>query len=390
MKRFATAFLLLISAAALTHGAFAQSRQQPVARVRISPEILSHFASGVATSPALKSGTQSSIMLPLVAEDSEAYYVNDGNTTRWPGGDTLIDPQTGDPQTSQITGNPFIRFVNFQRFTLPRPEAKPVIDSLHLHFMIDTIVGTQFAILFTDQTVADFSNGTSHPIPNRSFKQVLMPTTKWHSGQDIDTMIRFKTTGSKPVINNNDTLGDNKGNFFVLFSTYNPGNKAVLVADSNFDQRDLDDNLDRSGFEALSFDANGTVGDGTIGYWGGRFYTDDSHTTTYFPNFVMAAYTHDASAGVNDAPNSASVLEQNYPNPVSKTTDISFTLPTTQTVSLTVLNALGQTVGTVVNGRVDAGPHTMSFDASNLANGMYYYKLQAGDYTATRTMVVAK
>lgn len=84
-------------------------------------------------------------------------------------------------------------------------------------------------------------------------------------------------------------------------------------------------------------------------------------------------------------------LEQNYPNPFNPSTVISYQLSTVSEVRLTVYNALGQKVGTLANGRQQAGSHTVTFNASGLASGIYYYKLFAGNKTIqTRKMVLLR
>ncbi len=75
------------------------------------------------------------------------------------------------------------------------------------------------------------------------------------------------------------------------------------------------------------------------------------------------------------------VLEQNYPNPFNPSTAISYRLSVISEVRLTVYNALGQKVRTLVNRKQQAGPHTVTFNASGLASGVYYYKLSAGNET---------
>ena len=83
-------------------------------------------------------------------------------------------------------------------------------------------------------------------------------------------------------------------------------------------------------------------------------------------------------------------LTQNYPNPFNPTTQISFTLPKAGNVSLTVYNTLGQKVATLVNGNLAAGSHTVSFNANNLASGVYFYRLSAGSYASTMKMMLLK
>jgi hypothetical protein len=57
---------------------------------------------------------------------------------------------------------------------------------------------------------------------------------------------------------------------------------------------------------------------------------------------------------------------------------------------LTVYNTLGQIVRELVNGDIDAGYHSVGFDASGLTSGVYFYRLKAGDFVQTRTLVLLK
>jgi len=84
-------------------------------------------------------------------------------------------------------------------------------------------------------------------------------------------------------------------------------------------------------------------------------------------------------------------LEQNYPNPFNPTTSIRFELPATRDVTLTVYNVLGQQVTTLLDGvQLTRGTHRATFDARDLASGLYVYRLQAGSDIATRTMMLVK
>jgi hypothetical protein len=83
-------------------------------------------------------------------------------------------------------------------------------------------------------------------------------------------------------------------------------------------------------------------------------------------------------------------LEQNYPNPFNPSTNINFSISTSEFVTMTIYNALGQEVSTVVNEFLDAGSYKVNFNAENLASGMYMYKITAGSFTSTKKMLLLK
>ncbi len=83
-------------------------------------------------------------------------------------------------------------------------------------------------------------------------------------------------------------------------------------------------------------------------------------------------------------------LAQNYPNPFNPTTTITYSVPQNSVVTLKVYDVLGNEVATLVNQSMTAGSHNVNFDASNLASGMYIYKMQAGSFQSARKMMLLK
>ena len=83
-------------------------------------------------------------------------------------------------------------------------------------------------------------------------------------------------------------------------------------------------------------------------------------------------------------------LHQNYPNPFNPTTTISFSLSKTERVRLQVFDIQGKLIQTLANRNYASGSHRLSFDASNLASGVYVYRLTTGSEVQTKTMTLIK
>jgi hypothetical protein len=94
-------------------------------------------------------------------------------------------------------------------------------------------------------------------------------------------------------------------------------------------------------------------------------------------------------APANNLPTSYS-LGQNYPNPFNPSTNISYDVPKASHVTLEVYNVLGQRVASLVDQEMEAGNYTVEFDGSSISSGIYFYRLNADDFTQTKKMVMVK
>jgi hypothetical protein len=83
-------------------------------------------------------------------------------------------------------------------------------------------------------------------------------------------------------------------------------------------------------------------------------------------------------------------ISQNYPNPFNPSTTITFDLPRTDEVILKVFNILGEEVATLVSDRLNAGSYSYDWNASQMASGVYLYRLEAGEYIETRKMILMR
>ncbi len=110
---------------------------------------------------------------------------------------------------------------------------------------------------------------------------------------------------------------------------------------------------------------------------------------------AASEYSDEASlllTGVHDAaalPTEFS-LGQNYPNPFNPSTTISFGLPSRSFVSLKVFDVMGRDVATLASEHLEAGMYSRRWDAGGMPGGVYFYRLQAGAYTETRSLILLK
>ena len=88
---------------------------------------------------------------------------------------------------------------------------------------------------------------------------------------------------------------------------------------------------------------------------------------------------------------SETILFNNYPNPFNPVTNISFNLPTSGTIELSIYNLQGQKIATLINTKQSAGTHTVQWDASGCSSGIYFYRLVTENgFTETKSLVLLK
>lgn len=116
---------------------------------------------------------------------------------------------------------------------------------------------------------------------------------------------------------------------------------------------------------------------------------DGTPDTTYTPIVITGIEDDQRNNGIISIPKEYS-LSQNYPNPFNPTTSIKYSIPFESLVELKIFNILGQEISTLVNEQKPAGNYEVKFDASVLPSGVYFYRLQAGDFVQTRKMILLK
>lgn len=198
------------------------------------------------------------------------------------------------------------------------------------------------------------------------------------------------------------TLTPNQtGNYTVTISNGTGKGVGVDIASSNGTLTNSDSNLKllsgeltqpaKKTFSGSSYSFNfkytapSTTGPQTLYATGCSSKPQWNFATNYTVNVTSA--TDVKSDNIN--PNEFK-LYSNYPNPFNPSTKIQFSIPANNYVTLKVYDISGKEVALLVNSQMSAGQHLVNFDAKNLSSGIYYYKLNAGNFTQTNKMILMK
>jgi len=226
---------------------------------------------------------------------------------------------------------------------------------------------------------------------------------------------------------NGDSDGHGEGDCYRVGSVHRNGKQwragSVYFRDDRGDYYKNDWHFIEAYFRLNSIVDGKGVADGVVSYWyDGRLiiHHDDvmlrtgQHPDMRFNQFLIAPWIGDGSpvdqtfwvdnltvatsrvvTHVNadpyrDGATHAFSLLQNYPDPFTAVTRIRYTLSSATHVRLTVFDALGRRIRTLVNDRQSAGSHGVTFDAGGLPGGVYFYRLTTGTFQKVRRMILAR
>ncbi len=222
--------------------------------------------------------------------------------------------------------------------------------------------------------------------------------------------LSFGKPGSDIVCTEISFEGSRVEHFLHYVQKDNENKKVLIGVIRALDQNILDELPPGEGlFATLKFESNkGCKPDLSVINWqlsgSGKlyFHMTDAKANTFYREKVDEAQTSrpvQLKPGFSEdfaAPRPAAFgLEQNYPNPFNPETSIKFSLSEDSRVTLKVFNLLGQVVNTLVDENMPAGEHAILWNGKNersedVASGVYFYRIKAGDYESVRRMTLLR
>ncbi|HZW40196.1 MAG TPA: T9SS type A sorting domain-containing protein [Ignavibacteriaceae bacterium] len=154
---------------------------------------------------------------------------------------------------------------------------------------------------------------------------------------------------------------------------------------------DVEKSLDNKNWNKISF-VNGNGTSTTIKHY--SVIDKDVKSNKYYYRLKQidnnGSFEYSKTIEVNLAKSLTFNLAQNYPNPFNPSTVIAFSVPTSENVKLTVYNSIGQAVKVLVNDYKEAGSYKVTFNASDIPTGIYFYKLESGSFSQMKKMILIK
>ncbi len=164
-------------------------------------------------------------------------------------------------------------------------------------------------------------------------------------------------------------------------------NTATEINNSGFA---IERSTDNSSFSTIAF----VKGHGTTTQANAYSYVDKNVSGTLYYRLKQVdfdgSFKYSKVAEVNISQPLNFSLDQNYPNPFNPSTTIAYSIAQKSFVSIKIFNILGNEVASLVNRQEDPGTHNVHFTATNLSSGMYFYTIKAGNFTATKKLMLLK
>lgn len=254
---------------------------------------------------------------------------------------------------------------------------------------------------WSDDANAGFTSGNPWRQPNanyREFNVEVMQEDENSLFNHYKELIHLRNVGSKLQTGELEfgTSTDNRILSFIR-GDENGINPVIIV--TNLSSETLENVF--IGIPANFFDHHGNLGGCDVQFLMGEYFEYDvfycNDETLSFSSVELPPYSTfiltQASGGLSTEATEEDYtiqLHQNYPNPFNPSTNISFYLPQSTDVKVSVFDVTGRLVATLSDGLRNAGAHQITFDASALSSGIYFYRIEAGEFVETRKMMLIK
>ena len=177
------------------------------------------------------------------------------------------------------------------------------------------------------------------------------------------------------------------------FSRYGDPNNSGYpeIGDWNYFVNNIsNDTNEDSSLVIMDLDGNGRITDRDVSWLFSVMFNIDNRK--YWPIFdgLDIDFTTNIIKNKDNKVLNQFSLEQNYPNPFNPITKISYSIPSTEFINLTVYNVIGIEIATLINEEKPTGNYKIKFDGSGLSSGIYFYKFTAGDFVKTKKMTFIK
>ncbi len=187
----------------------------------------------------------------------------------------------------------------------------------------------------------------------------------------------------------------NTGFLLIEALTYNWDNTNWVIVSKYKNTYDVNNNLIEELYQfwvgenwviggkyRLTYDVNNNLIEWLYEYW-------DSQ---YWVNYMMRTFSYITITGIEPLLDEVNTynISNNYPDPFNPSTTIEFNLPKATNVRIEIFNIAGQKISTLLNKKMPAGSHQVEFNAQNLSSGIYYYRIEAGEFQDVKKMVLIK
>jgi hypothetical protein len=273
-------------------------------------------------------------------------------------------------------------------------------------------VATSYNAAFSGAGAADYAvvGSANSPVisggQNATFKVTYTPKTRGASVANLDvsatgvTPVTIAMNGvggaaniSGPNAQADSTFKGSKSNFTVVLTNngecdWTPGQPVVTGAGFSWKSGGTTAIPAAGGTGQIVFEFAPTA----VGQASGvaTFSAQSNASIPVFASITLSGVGKDNLGVAPIAEANGFRLEQNYPNPFNPTTEIRFSLPKETMVTLAITDITGKTVRMLVNGKLSAGSHTVTLDASQLSSGTYYYELISGSTHLVKSMILSK